>query len=511
MHTVLIVDDEPIVREGLAYIIDWEAAGFEIVASASDGLEGIEMIKHYQPDVVLTDVQMPEMDGIEMVRYACNNGLRREFIILSGHSDFTYAKEAISLGVAHYLLKPVDEEELLEALERISQQILLKEKQTANLTLYQNYVDSRRVRHFMVNDQCDKELVTLMAFDNFCLLACEYEAFGVTLQELDAIFDDCLSGKVASFSHGNLQYVLLADQTKSEISRMTQQLSSALQAKHPEMYVIVSQSTTDFRKLPKLYQSIKELKNKRYIFPTLPIVSDTHLEEFTEENSNQAKGFEKVVWKQNLLNAIKQNKKTNIRAYLSEIEYYYQKNEWSEREIKADIADIFNFYCDEIEEDINQPMKERDKRYIVSVILSERSLQQTFEFLNEIFIDFSRLLINQQEKYDIVEEMKHYTHKYYHLNLTLQELGKELNYSHSYLGKKFRAEVNMSYRMYLDQVRIKAAKELIQDEKFLIYEIAEKVGYANSDYFSKKFKALVGQSPGTYQREWQEAREKENT
>lgn len=510
MHTVLIVDDEPIVREGLAYIIDWQAAGFEIIASASDGLEGIEMIKKYQPDVVLTDVQMPEMNGIEMVRYACDNGLRREFIILSGYSDFTYAKEAISLGVAQYLLKPVDEAELLEALERISQQILLKKKQTANLTLYQNYVDSRRVRHFILNDQCDKELLTRMAFDSFSLVACEYEAFGVNSQELELIFAEYLSGKVATFSHGNLLYVLLADQTKSEISRMTQQLSQVLQRIHPEMYVIVSKSTTDLKKLPYLHQTIKDLKNKRYIFPTLPIVSYTHLEEFTEKNSNKAEGFEKVVWKQNLLEAIKQNKKAKIRAYLSEIEYYYQKNEWTEREIKADIADIFNFYCEEMEEDINQPMKERDKRYIISVILSERSLQQTFEFLNEIFIDFSRLLINQQEKYDIVDEMKHYTHKYYHLNLTLQELAKELNYSHSYLGKKFRAEVNMSYRMYLDQVRIKAAKQLIQDENFLIYEIAEKVGYANSDYFSKKFKALVGQSPGTYQREWQEAREKEN-
>src|SRR5699024_8425924 len=131
-------------------------------------------------------------------------------------------------------------------------------------------------------------------------------------------------------------------------------------------------------------------------------------------------GFEKVVWKQNLLDAIKQNRKKKIRAYLREIEYYYQKNEWTEREIKADIAELFNFYCDEIEEDINQPMKERDKRYIISVILSERSLQQTFEFLNEIFIDFSRLLVIQQERFDIVDEMKHYTHKYYHLNLTLQ-------------------------------------------------------------------------------------------
>lgn len=509
MHTVLIVDDEPIVREGLAYIIDWQAAGFEIIGSASDGLEGIEMIRKYQPDVVLTDVQMPEMDGIEMVRYACSHGLRREFIILSGYSDFSYAKEAISLGVADYLLKPVDEEELLEALARISQKILLKEKQTVNQTLYQNYIDARQVRQFILNDQLDKELVMRMAFDSFCLIACEHEAFGVNSQELEAIYEQALSGKVANFSHANLQYVLLADQTKSEMSRMTQQLSKLLQAIHPEMYVIVSDSTTDFKKLPKLHQSIKNLKNKRYIFPNLPIVSQIHLAEFAEKNSNKAEGFEKGIWKQNLLDAIKQNKKKNIRAYLKQIEYYYQKNEWSEREIKADIADIFNFYCDEIEEDTNQPMKECDKRYIISVILSERSLQQTFEFLNEIFIDFSRLLIEQQEKFDIVEEMKHYTHKYYHLNLTLQELGKELNYSHSYLGKKFRSEVKMSYRMYLDQVRIKAAKQLIQDENFLIYEIAEKVGYANSDYFSKKFKALVGQSPGTYQRDWQEAREEE--
>lgn len=511
MHTVLIVDDEPIVREGLAYIIDWQAAGFEIIASASDGLEGIEMMKRYKPDVVLTDVQMPEMDGIEMVRYACENGLRREFIILSGHSEFTYAKEAMSLGVAYYLLKPVDEDELLDALKRISQQILLKKKQAANLTLYQNYVDARRVRHFILNEQCDKELMTRMAFDSYCLLACDYEAFGVNSQELEAIFDEHLFGKVVSFSHGSLQYVLLADQTSSEISRMTQQLSSALQAKHPEMYVIVSQLTTDVKELPQLQQSIKALKEKRYIFPTLPIVSHKHLQDLTEKSKNKAVGFEKVVWKQNLLDAIKQNRKKKIRAYLSEIEYYYQKNEWTEREIKADIADLFNFYCDEIEEDINQPMNERDKRYIISVILSERSLQQTFEFLNEIFIDFSRLLVIQQERFDIVDEMKHYTHKYYHLNLTLQELGKELNYSHSYLGKKFRSEVKMSYRMYLDQVRIKAAKQLIQDENFLIYEIAEKVGYANSDYFSKKFKALVGQSPGAYQRDWQDAREKEMT
>lgn len=511
MHTVLIVDDEPVVREGLAYIIDWQAAGFEIIGSASNGQEGLEQIKKLQPDVVLTDVKMPEMDGIEMVRFACENDLRREFIILSGHSDFIYAKEAISLGVAHYLLKPVDELELLEALERISRQIILKKKQTANLTLYQNYIDASRVRNFILNDQCDKELTTRMAFDSFCLIACDLEGLKVDSEAFEAACVQHLSGKVARFSHGSLHYILIADKSKIEINRMTQQLGDALKSLHSDLYILVSEWTTDFKALPQLNQTIKELKKKRYIFPNLPIMSEIHLEELSEKNSNQAAGFEKLIWKQDLLEAIKQNKKARIRAYLSEIEYYYQKNEWSEREIKADIADIFNFYCDEMEEDFNLPLKESDKRYIVTVILSERSLQQTFEFLNEIFIDFSRLLINRQEKYDIVEEMKHYTHKYYHLNLTLQELGKELNYSHSYLGKKFRAEVNMSYRMYLDQVRIDAAKQLIHDENFLIYEIAEKVGYATSDYFSKKFKALIGQSPGSYQRDWQEAREKENT
>ncbi|WP_172973965.1 response regulator [Fundicoccus ignavus] len=510
MHTVLIVDDEPIVREGLAYIVDWEAAGFKIIGTASDGQEGIEKIKALNPDVVLTDIQMPEMDGIEMVRYACEHDLYREFIILSGHSDFAYAKEAMSLGVAHYLLKPIDEEELLDVLARVSEQISLKQQQQAHLTSYQNYLDSRRVRDLLTSRNIDKELVTRMAFDSYCLIACEYEGYHLDNHAIEKVFESHLTGVAASFNHTSLRFALITDKSKSELSRMTQALSQAVQALHPELYILMSDWTVELKALPELYQQIKHLRNKRYIYPSLPIMSHLHLAEVAEKNRNQAVGFDKLKWKENLLSAIQQNKKEKIRAYLNEIAYYYQKNEWRERDIKADIAAIFNFYCDEMEEDVDLPMKESDKRYIISIILSERSLQQTFEFLNEIFIDFSRILVNQQDKFDLVEEMKRYTNKYYHLNLTLQELGKELNYSHSYLGKKFRNEVQMSYRMYLDQVRIDAAKQLIQEDKYLIYEIAEKVGYANSDYFSKKFKTLVGKSPGSFQREWQASRKKDS-
>ncbi|MDE1549098.1 helix-turn-helix transcriptional regulator [Jeotgalibaca caeni] len=136
----------------------------------------------------------------------------------------------------------------------------------------------------------------------------------------------------------------------------------------------------------------------------------------------------------------------------------------------------------------------------MSIILSEQSLSQTFAFLFEVFRDFARFFDKMFDKRDIVAEMKEYTKKNYHQNLTLQELGKHLNYSHSYLGKKFRAEEKMSYRTYLDHVRIEEAKKLLKGDQYLVYEIAEKVGYSDSDYFYKKFKKITGTSPKSYQK-----------
>lgn len=504
MHTVLIVDDEPIVREGLAYIIEWEKEGFKIVGDARNGREGMEKILELQPDLVLTDVRMPVLDGIGMVEEAKDRGLNKEFLILSGYSDFSYAKEAIRLGVSSYLLKPIDEDELIEELRKISQRILEKEKQKQTLAFYEKYSHSSKIKEYLLSGQLNDELVSLLSYDYYQLIGCHYENGKVNRRSISEMFKNLLIGEGFLFNHGTTFFALVVNQTNREVRKVAVKLSEELSQLDQNLYLIVSSGIDQYEQLPNLYQEVRRLKKKRYLYPDLKLLSEQTIGEKKEQKNNQADGFDKADWKEQLLWAIKNDEKDKIYSYLQAIGHYYKQNDWMERDIKADLAALFNYYCDEMEETVALPLKEREKRYIISIILSEQSLNQTFIFLNEIFIDFSRFFDTAYDNRDIVTEMKDYTRKNYHQNLTLQELGKELNYSHSYLGKKFRLQENMSYRTYLDLIRIEEAKRLLKENQFLVYEIAERVGYTNSDYFYKKFKKIVGKSPRSFQKDLRE-------
>ena len=118
MIKVMIVDDEPYIRQGLRILIDWEQYGFRITAEASNGHEAVDVLKNTDIDLVITDIKMPQMDGLELIEYTrkhISSNIR--FIILSGFYEFEYAKKAIKYDVADYVLKPVQREELIKVLE----------------------------------------------------------------------------------------------------------------------------------------------------------------------------------------------------------------------------------------------------------------------------------------------------------------------------------------------------------------------------------------------------------
>jgi len=131
MYKVLIVDDEPIVREGLKTIIHWEKYGFCVCGEASNGLEGIQIIEKLNPHLVLADIRMPEVCGLKMISIMQSRLFYPKIIILTGYSDFEYAQKAINHGVVAYLLKPIDELELIKHVEKVHQllsdEVLIKE------------------------------------------------------------------------------------------------------------------------------------------------------------------------------------------------------------------------------------------------------------------------------------------------------------------------------------------------------------------------------------------------
>ena len=133
---VLIADDEPLVRDGLKYIIDWNALGFCICGEAANGDDALAMIHKYQPGLVLLDIRMPGMYGTELMEKVRGEGFSGDFIILSGYSDFKYAQTALHFGASFYLTKPIDEDELEKAVISVREKIETTKNRENSLNQY---------------------------------------------------------------------------------------------------------------------------------------------------------------------------------------------------------------------------------------------------------------------------------------------------------------------------------------------------------------------------------------
>ncbi|WP_394863070.1 response regulator, partial [Paraclostridium bifermentans] len=123
MYKLYLLDDEPFILEGLKYIIDWEEYGFDVVGTSSNGEDGFNFIKNEDVDLIITDIMMPKMTGLELISNLKKINHNAKFIVLSAFQEFQYAKEAISMGAENYLTKPIDEDELIQTIEGVKKKI----------------------------------------------------------------------------------------------------------------------------------------------------------------------------------------------------------------------------------------------------------------------------------------------------------------------------------------------------------------------------------------------------
>ena len=502
MYKVLIVDDEPIVREGLEWIIEWEKYNYQVIGTAENGKEGLEKIRSLQPELVVTDIRMPEISGIEMIRQARKEGIDCECIILSGYSDFSYAQEAIELGMLSYLLKPIDEDELIRSLEKISYEI----KKKMQIEKYQDYSLAALIKDYIIRGQYNNNLEVFLSFDFYQLVGCFFNHNEINHEQMKEKMKKNLPQNTFLFSHSNGVFILICDESALTVQNIVTAVEKEINLEKKMGVFVISSRASSVKKLRHLYHEIEELENKQYLFPTLSILSQQIIADEVEKK-NSTFLLDKQDLRINLLQAIMSGKRTHIKSYMEQLFTYYQKNMWAVSTIKADLSNLCSYCFETIEEELDKPLKESEKNKVVSVIWTKKSLYETFDFLKEVFMDIGRMFYEKNEKKDVVEDIVQITYKHYDEDLTLQYLGKTLNYSYSYLGKKFKAQKQKSYRTFLDEVRIEQAKKLLREDKYLIYEVSDKVGYTNADYFYKKFKKMVGISPKSYQKQYNDVKE----
>jgi two-component system, response regulator YesN len=180
LFSVLIVDDEEDIREGLKTIIDWEKEGFKIAGLAENGVQALEFYKNNKPELIITDIKMPGMDGLEFVRQLRAFDSEVKILIISGYNDFSYAKKAMKYGVNSYLLKPVDIEELGRELgcirEEIYEKLFIERERIFNLQKLKNYFMTRMVRGELSEKNIENDAVQYNITTqgvNFCVLVME--------------------------------------------------------------------------------------------------------------------------------------------------------------------------------------------------------------------------------------------------------------------------------------------------------------------------------------------------
>lgn len=507
MLHVLVADDEKNIRDGLKLLLDWEALGFSVDYEAASGDETLNIILDKKPDLVLLDIRMPGMIGIDVIKNSRERGFKGRFIIISGYSDFTYAKEAIRFGVENYITKPIDEDELEAAVIKIKDDVNAKNLEKTNLEDFKKKAKSTillDLLHGIIPSVPMEEL----ALTNSIYQVVIYENFSTKVNPQDYSFADLM--RVTN--QDNTSYEILSEDSldiiilKGEfsISRFKDILNH-YENEPPEkgspldgVFLAYGRIVTSPAELQLSFDDVRSLIKRRFFCReeqhTLGFEELPGRQVFNEEVSPERMR----AFSQDFAGYLKAFNRRKTTETLMELENYLFNLRSDIKEIKIMLADMYL----QIKENINSHYSSLSIPFpsnadIFTFIDSKNYLYEIITFLSEQF-EMIMSAAGGSTRDSLFDDIIYYIDHNYRENLRLETISPLFGYNSAYLGKLFSKNVGENFNSYLDKVRITKSKELLEYSTMKVYEIAESVGYKNVDYFHKKFKKYEGVSPAEY-------------
>ncbi|MDS0527819.1 response regulator [Clostridium sp. SHJSY1] len=495
MLNVLIIDDEPNVRLGLRKIVPWEENGFRVCGEGVDAEDGFEKIINLNPDIVLIDIKMPGKLGTDVIRDARKEGFRGKFVIVSGYSNFEYAKDAIKYGVKSYILKPIDEDELIEILLQLAEEIkdekkleddkpLLKEINLKKIIFHKD-VDIEKKYFTYENFQLALVSINSKDGDN---IDYNNELIQAYLKNYDDIEVITLDGFVG---------VLFEDVKKRMVKSILKKLASKInEEKEKTVFITVGEQVNSIKLVYNSYKRARNLMDKKFLYLEEEIIFEEDEKKYNVDNILDIKNHINKIY-----SFVEVNDMDRLNEAIMELKDYVIKREYSEKQIKIISIEIFLELKAKLIKDYN--LNEEDlleSEEIIKEIYSKISLDGTINYLLDNFMNISKKLVTQSAG-NSVKRIINYMEKNYYKDLKLESLANIFNYNSAYLGKLLKSTIGESFNTHLDKIRIEKAKKLLVNDKLKVYQVCEKVGYKNIDYFHSKFKKYVGTSPRNYKKE----------
>ena len=494
MLKVLLVDDEPNIRAGIKMIIPWEELGFEVCGEGENGEDGLKKIFELQPDLVLADVRMPGMTGIQLIEAAKNQGANCRFMIVSGYSDFTYAKEAISLGVEGFILKPIDEDELTENLKTVRDKILADKERTIQESKSGEFLREQKIRSILMGGSADGDIFGgCTSFDIALIEAIHPDYSGGKRNIINEIKDFLGNETDCDIVSANLLTsiaVIFQNRSNGEaedILRRFKQLHGG------DIFITMGERVTKPTQIRDSYLTAEALMRDRFLY------SDCEL--LTPEMRTDTEETDLDSYADTIYAFVEINDTAKLKKCMDDFCASLRKCGYTAERCKvACITLVMDIHAKMIK-NIGEKKTEQifDCDLIRDKIGSCSGLFDIIELLQQTFTEISNVHFGKTTK-STMERVVRYIQANYNQELRLEMLAGIFGYNSAYLGKVFHQYAGENFNNYLDKIRITEAKRLLALDEYKVYKVAEMVGYTNINYFHNKFKKYVGVSPLSYKK-----------
>ena len=530
MLKVFLAEDEFIIREGIKNNIDWQAHGYEFCGEASDGELAFPLIQKTRPDILITDIKMPFVDGLALSRLVKKELPETEIIILSGYEEFDYAKEAIQIGVARYLLKPINGETLLQEIDSVAEIILGKQKEKEIREKYQKEMEENSLRdqmdlfqHLVTGDCSMEELLSVADKLDLKIMAPwysivllkiqsmkhDYEEYSGSIVVVDErivklaepehvlIFDRALEGRAFLFK-ADSEEELLAYQ-KEYLGDVKEVLSGYANLRY---FGGIGTPVNRLREIPASFEDASHAFAHRYLVAESCILDSSLL---MQEGAAEQEDFRISAVNPEQIDRAKMQEFLRT-GDLDEVIYFVDEffgkldggamksrifRQYITMDAYFSIADFLKglgLQKDEIE------APDQDS----SILQDEKSaMDYIVRIMNKALVLREKKASSRYE--DVVSEVIHYIEdNYAQEELSFNLLASHVNFSPNHLSMIFSQQTGQTLIRYLTDYRMNRAKELLRCSSKKSSVISMEVGYKDPHYFSYLFKKTQGMTPTQY-------------
>ncbi|OOP74796.1 response regulator transcription factor [Clostridium beijerinckii] len=500
MFKILIVDDEFIERDGIIFLIKKFSFDFHI-KECSDGEEALEYMRENQIDILLTDVKMPFMDGLELSQNAKLIYPNLKIIIFSGFGEFEYAKKAISLGVSDYILKPINQLEFKKTIENVIKEVVQENKERQDREI-KNFTEKEHVLLKIINGIPIENIIERFSLDNYVDFINQYKR--MVLMEFDKDFfhnHQKFIRKIQDNFESKTDYLNLNPHQgiffffyfidEAVLKNLCMKIHNIISEKYEiDCYFAISNLLTSPYMISEEYSNMEHIMEQRF-FVSNKYIFSKNLEMSLEATDEK---FDNTMLK-NIEHHIKVKDFCSLRNSVNLlIKKFSAQSDFSQIYVKFVLSNIYRSIYEEMKK-----VSEIDLNGKIDKIYYCKTIQEISKILNNIINSmekqFSKEPFNDRHEIDLV---KSYICKNYGKDISLDILAQYVYMTPSYLSSIFKKETGMGINSFIKNYRMEKAKDMLENTNIRIKEICNLVGYSNTSYFCQSFKEFYGLTPEKY-------------